>query len=135
MVELTKTSIKDFTTFISESVDKDIRLTLDRLAPKLSEAIKSTFDSSGARGGHDAWQVTSNPTPLVKTGHLRNSIEGHIDFSSDGYILVVGTDVDYAKKHNEGLEGLPQREFIFLTTDDERLVDEEIFYNTGAKPE
>jgi len=46
---------------------------------------------------------------LVKSGRLRRSI----NFRKKGkWSVVIGTDVPYAQRHNEGLNKMPKRQFI-----------------------
>jgi len=105
--------------------------------PKLPEVMKETFDKAGARGGREPWLVTYNPTPLIDTGALRSSFKATIDYNpivgeDTDYILVVGTDKDYARKHNEGL-GFPVREFMFFTDDDLKMVVDTIHKHVGGQ--
>jgi len=55
---------------------------------------------------------------LQDTGSLRNSLRPGIglkDFQRDRIILF--TSIKYAKKHDEGLRGMPKREFMWLSKD------------------
>lgn len=46
---------------------------------------------------------------LIKSGRLRRSIT----FRKKGkWSVVIGTDVPYARRHNEGLNKMPKRQFI-----------------------
>lgn len=45
---------------------------------------------------------------LVDSGDLRRSI----DYESRPGEVALGTDVKYAQRHNEGLKGMPQRQFM-----------------------
>ena len=53
---------------------------------------------------------------LQDTGQMRNSLRpgiGKKDFKRNRVILF--TTIEYAKKHNEGLKGMPKREFMWLS--------------------
>ena len=50
---------------------------------------------------------SSNPI-LVQTGNLRDSIT----FEADGSNVRIGTDISYAKAHNEGENNEPKRKFL-----------------------
>lgn len=48
------------------------------------------------------------PPILTDTGDLGNSITGR----EEGRDIVVGSDLPYARRHNEGLAGMPKRQFM-----------------------
>jgi phage gpG-like protein len=56
---------------------------------------------------------------LFDTGNLFHSIG--IKREGAG-VRSIGTNVSYAEKHQEGQEGLPKREFIGISTEDDRLM-------------
>lgn len=56
---------------------------------------------------------------LVETGRLQKSIS----YSSDSFEVNIGTDVEYAAKHQEGLDGLPKREFLGISAKDEEEIE------------
>lgn len=56
---------------------------------------------------------------LVETGRLQKSIS----YSSDSFEVNIGTDVEYAAKHQEGLDGLPKREFLGISQKDEQEIE------------
>lgn len=72
----------------------------DRFVPWVARKTRS-----GKAGKRDAGRAL-----LVQSGRLRRSIR--VLSTGPGYV-VVGSDVFYAKFHNEGVEGrLPRRQFI-----------------------
>lgn len=86
-----------------------------------------TFDKEGARRGHDRWEPL-NPAysmykaargrstkPLILTGHLRGSGKVLRDTPDS---LEFGTQVPYAEYHQKGEGNLPEREFLFYTSQD-----------------
>lgn len=100
-----------------------IQKVLGEVGPRLADRVRETFDRKGERGGHEPWLITNNPTPLIKTGRLYRSIESNVRIDPTGFVLEIGTNVEYGKKHNEGI-GVPKREFLFLTDDDFALLQE-----------
>jgi len=56
----------------------------------------------------------SNPPEIlgIRTGRLRSSITGQTKRRRGNVVGTIGTNVDYAAKHEFGLEGLPKRPFI-----------------------
>ena len=56
---------------------------------------------------------------LVETGRLQKSIS----YASDSNEVNIGTDVPYAEKHQEGLDGLPKREFLGISQKDEQEIE------------
>lgn len=57
--------------------------------------------------------------PLVLSGRLQKSIS----YSADANEVNIGTDVEYAAKHQEGLDGLPKREFLGISQKDEEEIE------------
>jgi phage gpG-like protein len=55
---------------------------------------------------------------LFDTGNLFHSIQA---YAVDPYTGAIGTDVPYARVHNEGLGKMPQREFLGFSSADESL--------------
>lgn len=113
-------------TLVFDGVWKDIdRATLaglERLSGILPNQIRKTFDAEGERGGNRPWVLGWNPTPLIDSGDLYRSFSGDVDIADRGYELTVSTDIDYARKHDEGLEGLPRRTFMFFADEDVDLI-------------
>lgn len=88
-----------------------------------SIAVDTTMDSFSAEQfqdqGSQKWAPRKNDKDsgkardkrralLVDSGDLRRSI----DYESRPGEVAVGTDVKYAQRHNEGLKGMPQRQFM-----------------------
>lgn len=150
IVEGPEKGLYDIFVRIEKTVDKNLKIALDAIAPELADRIRDTFDETGARGGRQQWVLRKNPTPLIDTGELRNSIEGVVDEQGSKYVIVVGTDKEYARIHDEGgttktdvvYKGnvgggskwmhtgnfrdikIPKREFMFMTTDDAMMVED-----------
>lgn len=86
-----------------------------------------TFDREGARRGHDKWaplhplyaaykaRKGKSTKPLILDGHLRGSVD-IIRETQMG--LEWGSQNPYGHYHQEGQGHLPEREMVFLTTDD-----------------
>ncbi|WP_080058306.1 phage virion morphogenesis protein [Spirosoma aerolatum] len=51
---------------------------------------------------------------LAKILHDTGNLEDSIDYEAQPALhqVVIGTDVPYAARHNEGLSGMPEREFL-----------------------
>ena len=69
-----------------------------------------------------------NPKPLLDTGRLRSSI--NYEVKSD--TVIVGTNVEYAKLHQEGGQTkvfrnltitVPKRQYLGISKQDEKLID------------
>jgi phage gpG-like protein len=137
----------------SKEANMEAKEVLERFAPGFADDIRKTFDAGGARGGRHKWRITKNPTPLIDTKRLYNSFNGRVEEHGDEIRVIVGTDVPYARQHNEGIAtigeherrllystgGLAfmrkvkvrehrrkiiQREFMFLTEEDLSVLDD-----------
>lgn len=86
----------------SKTFDKNIRQALEAVAPDLANAIRKNIFAQGARGGRDEWIIVHNPTPLQDTGELFNSFEGSVRSEGSSYMVIAGTDKEYARLLNEG---------------------------------
>ena len=140
-----ETGISEKFISVSSTFDKNILQAMRTVAPMLVESLKSNFDAKGARGGKPGWKITKNPNPLVDKGDLKNSFKSSVDKEGDDFVVVIGTDKDYAQILNEGgvtstdviydpsrSEGgslwrhtttfrqmdIPKREFMFIVPDD-----------------
>ena len=108
--------------------DKKFRRKLDRISRKLKNPSrewkltsivmqKDVFNHfRGERGPKSKWKksrraITQGGKTLQDTGRLRQSITT----SSDRKRAIVGTNVKYARRHDKGLKGMPQRTFIWLS--------------------
>lgn len=118
---------------------------LDKAGEGIAANMRAAFENEGIRAGQDQWQQTSriaaskrknppsavdlmsgNYKTLVDTGALRDSIDGKAVRGNQGYVLVVGTDRDYAPLMQFGgpssVDGVaitvPPRPFIDLTDED-----------------
>lgn len=145
LVETKKHGLYDLFVRIEKDFDKNIKKGLEALAPRLADGIRKTFDAKGKRGGRKRWVITKNPNPLIDLGHLYESFQGYVEGRGDDYVVVVGTDVYYARTLNEGdivdtdvvydekrTQGgslwfhtglfedqrIPEREFMFLADED-----------------
>lgn len=56
---------------------------------------------------------------LVLTGRLQKSIS----YSNDEKRVNIGTDIEYAKPHQEGLGRLPERSFLGISSQDEYKIE------------
>ena len=97
------------------------RITHDRTFPRRLGTIavnhfKMSFRNSGFTDrGLVKWKrrknnADSGRATLVKTGDLRRSIK--IKSSSFRKTVIATTGIPYAARHNEGLKGMPQRQFM-----------------------
>ncbi len=91
-------------------------------------ATQATFDANGARGGHKAWKPLSQYTLdrrrkgrdtaesaqiLVDTGDMKSRATTR----SNATEAAIGTNFERGLRHQYG-EGVPQREWLFVTDDD-----------------
>lgn len=96
---------------IEKDFHEEIRVVLDAIAPRLADKIRENFDMKGKREGHAEWDINKNPTPLIDRGNLYKSIEGIVQEQGDNYSVIVGTNLPYAKIHNEG--GTTETDVVF----------------------
>lgn len=84
---------------------------LERMANNAVNTFKvDAFDKRGLNG--KSWTANKTQTgsqQLVNTGRMRQSIT-ILQRTSDS--IIVGSNVPYAKYHNEGAKNLPERKFI-----------------------
>jgi phage gpG-like protein len=60
--------------------------------------------------------------PLVRGGDLKNSLASENALQIRGKETTYGTDVEYARYHQEGGKHLPQRKFLFITKDERQAI-------------
>ena len=141
---------------IKDGVKDNLFGAMEALVEELEERIKMTFDLGGARDGEPEWLVIHNPSPLVDTGVLQDSIKGRVEEEGDDIVVVMFTNVPYAATHNFGDTvdtdvrptkkenrgrtstsmwqhtgefrevDIPQREFLFLTDKDVDDIEQHI---------
>lgn len=141
---------------IADDVGTQIEGAMENLSKILTGKVKETFDLGGARDGEPAWIEIRNPSPLVDTGVLQDSIQGKVETKENEILLTIYTESPYAAVHNEGGDTvtdvrptkktkkgrtptsmweftgevremeIPQREFLFLTDNDEERINTEI---------
>ncbi|MDF4819795.1 phage virion morphogenesis protein [Vibrio parahaemolyticus] len=87
------------------ALNKDEQM-LDDISKKLESKVRQGF-RSGTDPYGEAWAQSTDSTPLIDTGNLMRSIDGSV---RAGQILL-GTDVDYAEKHQNGW-GITARPFL-----------------------
>lgn len=92
----------------------EIPTILDKMANNAIQQFKvDNFDKAGfVDGGVKKWtpnKVQDGRQQLVNTGRMRESIR---TLEKTFYTRIIGSDVPYAKYHNEGTKRLPQRKFI-----------------------
>lgn len=104
---------------------------LKEIGQTLEASTKLRFNNSTDPEG-ERWEPSKRVLrqgrgrTLVETGRLQKSISYAYDESE----VNIGTDVEYAEKHQEGLDGLPQRAFLGISQQDEqeieRIVDKHV---------
>ena len=116
--------VDDLFASVMSDIDKAMLRGLEKLKGILPGQIRKTFDAKGARGGEPAWPIYYNETPLIDTGDLYRSFEADLNFGDLGsdYELEVYTDVEYARKHDQGEERMPRREFMYFADEDIDLI-------------
>lgn len=97
---------------IDKNIDKKIKAALSKAPRALGSIAVSFFKQSFIKQGFTdeslkSWQPRTNGKDsgraiLVKSGRLRNSIRV---IRADTSVIIIGTDVPYAKIHNRGYVG------------------------------
>jgi phage gpG-like protein len=118
----------------------------NKVANKVTENVKEVFKLEGARGGNEKWEPTTaiarkfrffdkDAPTLIDSGQLKESIYATVTQDPKVFFITIGTDLDYAYQHNNGMHyytpppendnvagktyEVPQRRFLFFTQDDE----------------
>lgn len=104
---------------------------LKEIGKSLEASTKLRFNEGEDPQGQD-WKPSQRVIKqgrgrtLVETGRLQKSIS----YVSDESEVNIGTDVPYAEIHQEGLDGIPKREFLGISDKDqqeiERIVEKHI---------
>ena len=90
---------------------EEVKKTLRRGAEMVRSEAKQ-FHLSGPKMPRGVGDPT-NATLAVRTGRLRSSIALRVTAMANGqFSAQVGTNVGYGRKHEMGLEGLPERPFL-----------------------
>jgi phage gpG-like protein len=98
---------------------KKFEAEIDSMVNSMGVMAKNHFTANFRKQGFDdegveAWKPRkkrerAGRAILVKSGRLRRSI----NFRKKGkWSVVIATDVPYARRHNEGLDKMPKRQFI-----------------------
>lgn len=105
----------------------------ETISTKIMGIVQDRFQNSVDPDGNQ-WKALKNRKgkPLLDTGKLRNSIHKINKFNLAG----VGTNLDYARVHNEGAKIkykngkkemiIPKRQYMGFTDDDLRELKEEV---------
>jgi phage gpG-like protein len=90
----------------------------------IGEVARASVDQNFATGGRPPWPHIKDAThePLIKSGHLRASIE--VVASDSDKIVDIGSDVDYAPYHQYGTSHIPARAFLELQSSDEKRIED-----------
>lgn len=92
----------------------------------IGETVQTSVQDNFEVGGRpNAWKPISARRAKEK-GHNRILIDegfhggllGSIHWEATHNEVVVGTNKDYAATHNEGLDGMPKREFLLVQDED-----------------
>lgn len=103
---------------------KNFSSMLKEIGQSLEASTKLRFNTSTDPEGQ-RWEPSKRVLrqgrgrTLVETGRLQKSIS----YASDQNEVNIGTDVEYAEKHQEGLDGLPKREFLGISQKDEQEIE------------
>jgi phage gpG-like protein len=98
-----------------------VKKTLPPVVANLSvNFFVASFNNQGFTDGSlSRWQARKNDTRpgraiLVKSGALKRAVSGSVKEATwDKIHLVIDSGaVPYAKRHNEGLDGMPKRQFM-----------------------
>ena len=106
------------------------------LAVDLANSLKENIINQGGDSKGKSWEALKAKTKKYKTAGTRNKIlvgrsrqlSKSIKGATNNNDIYVGTNVIYARTHNEGAQsrGIPQREFLFLGKTQESIINEYI---------
>jgi phage gpG-like protein len=108
--------------FNFKGIEKKARTTLENAMVEIGNAAKSFFVENFRKQGFDDKSVTkwkprkkddkiAGRAILVKTGDLRRSIIRN-PANRAALSVKISTDLVYAARHNNGLKGMPKRQFM-----------------------
>jgi phage gpG-like protein len=108
--------------FNFKGIEKKARTTLENAMVEIGNSAKSFFVENFRKQGFDdknveRWQPRKKADKragraiLVKTGDLRRSIIRN-PANRAALSIKISTDLVYAARHNNGLKGMPKRQFI-----------------------
>ena len=108
--------------FNLKGIEKKARTTLENAMVEIGNAAKSFFVENFRKQGFDdksveRWQPRKKADKragraiLVKTGDLRRSIIRN-PANRAALSVKISTDLVYAARHNDGLKGMPKRQFM-----------------------
>jgi phage gpG-like protein len=108
--------------FNFKGIEKKARTTLENAMVEIGNAAKSFFVENFRKQGFDdknveKWQPRKKADKragraiLVKTGDLRRSIIRN-PANRAALSVKISTDLVYAARHNNGLKGMPKRQFM-----------------------
>jgi phage gpG-like protein len=108
--------------FNIKGIEKKARTTLENAMVEIGNSAKSFFVENFRKQGFDdknveKWQPRKKADKragraiLVKTGDLRRSIIRN-PANRAALSIKISTDLVYAARHNDGLKGMPKRQFM-----------------------
>jgi phage gpG-like protein len=108
--------------FNFKGIEKKARTTLENAMVEIGNAAKSFFVENFRKQGFDdksveKWKPRKKDDKragraiLVKTGDLRRSIIRN-PANRAALSVKISTDLVYAARHNDGLKGMPKRQFM-----------------------
>jgi phage gpG-like protein len=108
--------------FNFKGIEKKARTTLENAMVEIGNSAKSFFVENFRKQGFDnksveRWQPRKKADKragraiLVKTGDLRRSIIRN-PANRAALSVKISTDLVYAARHNDGLKGMPKRQFM-----------------------
>jgi phage gpG-like protein len=129
---------KEFSEEMNESSEKFKRFINKTLPDKVKDFAQKIVDDSFQQeqykdGKSSKWQDRKDDDQaglprserralLVKSGKLIRDV--NVEQRSDE--VVIGTDVEYAQRHNEGLAGTPQRQFMPVDGESNPILEQQI---------
>ena len=103
---------------------RNLQPVLKEIGQNLEASTKNRFNQ-GKDPENNKWKPSKRVLrqgkgrTLVETGRLQKSIS----YRADKYEVNVGTDIEYADKHQDGLEGLPKRSFLGISDKDRTKIE------------
>jgi phage gpG-like protein len=129
---------KEFGQEMNEQRDKFEKFVANELPDKIVVIAQKNVDDSFQKeqfqdGKSEKWDDRKNDDEsglprdkrralLVKEGDLIRDVNAE----RSGSDIVVGTDVPYAQRHNEGLEDMPQRQFMTIPGESNPVIDKQV---------
>lgn len=109
---------------------KNIDVAMKLAGMDLANSVKDRLRKQKGNSDGSSWKPLKESTKARKTANMRGKILidkyhliNSINYAIQGDKLLIGSNVIYAKRHNEGTFGMPKREFLYLDNEDKRTIE------------